>query len=64
LTGPVASVDVATKENLENLVKVGKSLLNKPVSRENLETGRVEPTNEGTNKQALVRLVCTIERVS
>ncbi|KAF3339454.1 patatin-like protein 2 [Carex littledalei] len=55
LTGMVASVDISTKENLENLVKVGESLLKKPVSRENLETGRVEPTDEGTNEQALVR---------
>ncbi|XP_078156931.1 patatin-like protein 2 isoform X2 [Carex rostrata] len=55
LTGTVASVDISTKENLESLVKVGESLLKKPVSRENLETGRVESTDEGTNEQALVR---------
>jgi hypothetical protein len=48
---------VATKENLEDLMKVGESLLKKPVSRVNLETGRVEPTKEGTNEQALVRLI-------
>ncbi|KAJ3676975.1 hypothetical protein LUZ60_002699 [Juncus effusus] len=55
LSGDVASVDIATNENLQNLVKIGESLLKKPVSRENLETGRVEATNEGTNEQALIR---------
>lgn len=57
LTGTVASVDLGTKENLGNLVKVGESVLKKPVSRVNLVTGRVEPSKEGSNKQALVRLV-------
>ena len=33
LTGTLASVDIATKKNLKNLVKVGKELLKKPVSR-------------------------------
>ena len=32
LTGTLSSMDVATKENLENLVKVGEKFLKKPVS--------------------------------
>ncbi|XVE94858.1 hypothetical protein REPUB_Repub02eG0046000 [Reevesia pubescens] len=55
LCGTVASVDIATKENLENLVKVGEELLKKPVSRVNLEDGKFEPVSEGTNEEALIR---------
>lgn len=57
LSGILASVDTSTKENLENLVKVGEMLLKKPVSRVNLETGHVEPVSEGegTNEEALIR---------
>ncbi|KAJ4966166.1 hypothetical protein NE237_018015 [Protea cynaroides] len=54
LTGSVSSVDIATKENLNNLVKVGEELLNKPVSRVNLETGLTEPVKNGvTNAETL-----------
>ncbi|KAF8377524.1 hypothetical protein HHK36_030906 [Tetracentron sinense] len=54
LSGTVSSVDTATKENLENLVKVGEWLLKKPVSRVNLDTGLSEPVqNGGTNEEAL-----------
>ncbi|KAK4423839.1 Patatin-like protein 2 [Sesamum alatum] len=56
LTGAMSSVDVATKENLEDLVKVGEKLLKKPVSRVNWETGIYEPSNQGTNEEALIRL--------
>ncbi|XP_010269056.1 PREDICTED: patatin-like protein 2 [Nelumbo nucifera] len=56
LNETLASVDIATKENLENLVKVGEALLKKPVSRVNLETGScVHIESEGTNEQALKR---------
>nr|XP_027064854.1 patatin-like protein 2 [Coffea arabica] len=55
LTGDLASVDVATEENLQNLVKVGENLLKKPVSRINLQTGVFEPLNKGTNEEALKR---------
>ncbi|XWS24265.1 hypothetical protein CRYUN_Cryun28dG0086000 [Craigia yunnanensis] len=55
LTGPLASVDIATKENLENLVKTGEELLKKPVLRVNLENGNLEPCNQGTNEEALIR---------
>ncbi|KAI8029441.1 Patatin-like protein 2 [Camellia lanceoleosa] len=56
LSGQVSSVDIATKENLEDLVKVGERLLKKPVSSVNLETGLYEPSNQGTNEEALIRL--------
>ncbi|XP_058099971.1 patatin-like protein 2 [Magnolia sinica] len=56
LSGTVSSLDIATKENLDNLVKVGEGLLKKPVSRVNLETGIFEPVkNEGTNEEVLKR---------
>jgi hypothetical protein len=54
LTGDARSVDIATAENLQRLVEIGKELLKKPVSRVNLETGRFEEIKgEGTNKEAL-----------
>uniref|UniRef100_A0A5B7BHV8 Patatin n=1 Tax=Davidia involucrata TaxID=16924 RepID=A0A5B7BHV8_DAVIN len=54
LSATVASVDVATKENLENLVKVGEGLLKKPVSRVNMDNGSYEPIeNGGINEAAL-----------
>ncbi|KAA8537728.1 hypothetical protein F0562_027282 [Nyssa sinensis] len=55
LNGTLSSVDIATKENLEDLVKVGEGLLKKPASRVNLETGCVEPSNQETNEEALRR---------
>ncbi|KAL7225049.1 hypothetical protein ACSBR1_020355 [Camellia fascicularis] len=55
LTGKVSSVDIATKKNLEDLVKVGEGLLKKPISRVNLETGLVEPVGQETNEEALRR---------
>jgi hypothetical protein len=57
LTGTLSSVDVATKENLENLVKVGEKLLEKPVSRVNLATGVFEPINKMTNEEALTKYI-------
>lgn len=56
MTGTLASLDGATKENLNNLVEVGERLLQKPVSRMNLETGQYEPIkNGGRNEEALAR---------
>ena len=55
--GAVSSFDLATEENMEELVKVGKKLLKSPVSRINLETGLYEPVEDGgTYKEALDRL--------
>ncbi|KAL5992735.1 Proteolipid protein 2 [Asimina triloba] len=56
LTGDLSSVDVATKKNLEALVKTGQALLKKPVSRVNLDTGKFEALeNQGNNEEALIR---------
>lgn len=57
LSGNLSSMDFATKDNLNNLVKIGQQLLQKPVSRINLDTGEYEPLDEsaGTNMDALKR---------
>ncbi|XP_042422706.1 patatin-like protein 2 [Zingiber officinale] len=47
LTGDATSVDKSTEKNLQNLVDIGKKLLEKPVSRVNLETGLSEPVVDG-----------------
>ncbi|CAA6659295.1 unnamed protein product [Spirodela intermedia] len=43
------------QENLDNLIDIGKKLLDKPVSRVNLNTGRNEPFGDETNRDALKR---------
>ncbi|XP_021834099.1 patatin-like protein 2 [Prunus avium] len=58
----VSSVDIATQENLNNLVKVGEELLKKPVSRVNLQTGIYEPAHQETNEEALVRVAQILSR--
>ncbi|KAE8651939.1 patatin-like protein 2 [Cucumis sativus] len=56
LTGNAALVDIATPENLLQLVKIGEDLLKKPVSRVNLETGKFESVDgEGSNGDALTK---------
>jgi predicted acylesterase/phospholipase RssA len=56
LEGTLSSVDVSTKDNLENLVKCGENLLKKPVGVLNLDTGRYEPVEgANTNKEELQR---------
>ena len=55
LVGTVTSVDVATEQNMDDLVKVGEELLKKPVARVNLETGVCEASNHETNEAALTR---------
>uniref|UniRef100_A0A803KXU9 Patatin n=1 Tax=Chenopodium quinoa TaxID=63459 RepID=A0A803KXU9_CHEQI len=56
LTGLATKADAATKKILENLVKIGKALLKKPVSRINFDTGIYQPIpNGGTNEEALIR---------
>lgn len=42
MKGNEASVDIRNAENLQRLVEIEKNLLEKPVSRVNLETGRFE----------------------
>ncbi|KAM0007944.1 putative patatin-like phospholipase domain, Acyl transferase/acyl hydrolase/lysophospholipase [Helianthus debilis subsp. tardiflorus] len=56
LSGELATLDLATQENLENLVKVGEELLKKPVTRVNLGTGICEPYHHTTNEMALKKL--------
>ncbi|KAE9466854.1 hypothetical protein C3L33_01230, partial [Rhododendron williamsianum] len=52
----LASVDVATTENLGKLVEFGEKLLKKPVSRVNLDTGLYQRVADGgTNEDALKR---------
>ncbi|XP_061341407.1 patatin-like protein 3 [Gastrolobium bilobum] len=56
LKGDLTSADIATKENLDNLVKVGEQLLKKTVARINLDTGLYEPVQDkGTNEEELKR---------
>ncbi|KAJ8619046.1 hypothetical protein MRB53_015232 [Persea americana] len=56
LVGNTSSVDNSTRENLLNLVDIGKNLLKKPLSRVNVETGVSEEVKgEGTNEDALIR---------
>ncbi|KAL3722195.1 hypothetical protein ACJRO7_034547 [Eucalyptus globulus] len=56
LTGKESSLDNSTRENLERLVEIGEKLLQKRVSRVNLETGKFEKIEgEGTNGDALRR---------
>ncbi|KAI3684755.1 hypothetical protein L6452_33981 [Arctium lappa] len=57
LSGDLASLDLATKENLENLVKAGEQLLKKPVTRVNLGTGISEPYYQTTNEMALKKYI-------
>jgi hypothetical protein len=49
------SVDIATTENLQRLVEIGKELLKKQVSRVNLDTtGRLEEIERKcTNEEVL-----------
>ncbi|XP_073129523.1 patatin-like protein 2 [Henckelia pumila] len=54
LVGVNASVDVSTKQNIEELVEIGQNLLKGPCSRINMCTGVPEPiVNGGTNEDAL-----------
>ncbi|XP_012079211.1 patatin-like protein 5 [Jatropha curcas] len=56
LSGDTSSTDKATKQNLKELVKIGARILQKPVSRVNLDNGIFEPVeNGGTNEEALIR---------
>jgi patatin-like phospholipase/acyl hydrolase len=56
LLGHTASVDVATKKNMEALIEIGEKLLKKNVARVNIDTGTYEDVDdEGTNEEALAR---------
>ncbi|KAI4389555.1 hypothetical protein MLD38_001770 [Melastoma candidum] len=56
LTGLLSSVDIATKNNLDNLVKTGEALLKKPVMRMTTDMSVDSPcTDNETNEDALKR---------
>ncbi|WVZ66730.1 hypothetical protein U9M48_015914 [Paspalum notatum var. saurae] len=56
LNGTTATVDVATEENMEELIRIGERMLDMTVSRVDMETGRPVPVpEEGTNADALTR---------
>ncbi|OEL38716.1 Patatin-like protein 1 [Dichanthelium oligosanthes] len=56
LEGHASSVDIATEENMEALIRIGRELLKKPVARVNIDTGEhVSVDGEGTNEEALER---------
>lgn len=56
LSGDASATDVATAKNMNSLIQIADGLLQRPVSRVNLDTGRPEPVQgEGTNREALTR---------
>ncbi|KAD4888131.1 hypothetical protein E3N88_20204 [Mikania micrantha] len=56
LTGDMASMDLATRVNLDDLKKVGENLLCKQVTRVNTDTGNVEKVDyAGSNREALTK---------
>ncbi|KAL5230893.1 hypothetical protein ABZP36_029669 [Zizania latifolia] len=56
LMGNTASVDISTPVNLKRLIDVGTALLDKPVCKVNVETGKNEPDlSRGTNREELKR---------
>ncbi|KAM6550091.1 hypothetical protein CsatB_021767 [Cannabis sativa] len=57
-----SSMDNATKENLDKLVRIGEDLLQKPVSMVNLETGIYSPKHGTTNGEALKRVAQMLYR--
>ncbi|XP_012844840.1 PREDICTED: patatin-like protein 3 [Erythranthe guttata] len=60
LTGAMRSMDVATKTNLKNLVKVGENLLKKRVSRLDSKSRNFVPISEETNEEALFKLAAEL----
>ncbi|CAO2831164.1 unnamed protein product [Amaranthus hypochondriacus] len=61
LTGEEISLDNSTKENMENLVRIGKELLRKPASRVDTETGLLDAIpNMGTNADVLTRMAARL----
>ncbi|CAI8588840.1 unnamed protein product [Vicia faba] len=56
LEGELASVDISTKDNLNNLVKAGENLLKKKFTRVNLDSGIYETVlDKGTIQEELDR---------
>ncbi|KAL8031773.1 hypothetical protein ABFS82_13G048600 [Erythranthe guttata] len=62
LSGLTSSLDVATKKNLEDVVKIGESLLKKPVSSIDLGRTYLPSSGAGANKEALIRLAAVLSK--
>ncbi|GLT45059.1 hypothetical protein SLA2020_189210 [Shorea laevis] len=63
LIADASTVDLATKENLQKLVEIGKVLLNKPASRVNLEDGRFVQVEGGcSNEEAHAKFAKQLSR--
>ncbi|KAJ8500689.1 hypothetical protein OPV22_011241 [Ensete ventricosum] len=62
LEGPLSSLDISTKENLENLVKAGEKLVKRPISRVNLETGDYEIVGKKSNEEALTEFAMKLSQ--
>ncbi|GAB2267374.1 hypothetical protein Dimus_002359 [Dionaea muscipula] len=55
LTHELSTVDGATQKNLEGLAEIGEALLDKKVTRVNMNTGKYEAISEQTNREILKR---------
>ncbi|KAK1609461.1 hypothetical protein QYE76_033134 [Lolium multiflorum] len=63
LLGDTASVDIATKKNMDALIEIANRLLKKKVARVNIDTGRYEYVkDEGTNEEELARFAKELSR--
>lgn len=57
LQGAAATLDLATPENMQELIRIGERMLDQPVSRVDVETGKyVIVPGAGSNAEALERL--------
>ncbi|MFS7952464.1 putative peptidase C1A, papain, patatin-like phospholipase domain-containing protein [Helianthus anomalus] len=63
LSDDMASMDLATDENLENLVEAGEKLLKKPVTRMNFVTGEVEHDPHITNEMVIESFATTLRDI-
>ncbi|KAI5439253.1 patatin-like protein 1 isoform X1 [Lathyrus oleraceus] len=64
LEGELASVDISTKDNLNNLVKAGENLLKKKFTRVNLDSGVYETVpDKGTIQEELNRFAGLLSEI-
>ncbi|XP_047080051.1 patatin-like protein 1 [Lolium rigidum] len=64
LRGVAATVDVATPENMQELIRIGERMLHQPVSRVDVETGKyVVVPGAGSNAEALARLAKQLSEI-
>ncbi|KAF8394053.1 hypothetical protein HHK36_020255 [Tetracentron sinense] len=62
LPSSMSGADDASLDNMANLKAFAEELLKKPVSRLNLDTGALEPVDEGTNEDALKRFAILLSQ--